>query len=222
MTKITRVTNIAAERAIDDYISTEAERLYDKLIINRFKYLDEQNVFEPTYFDCMCKSKFYANGGNPIRPYSIESYADLLDVPADVVAKWVESRPAFFVWLHEKRDFQNEMEDLCIIAARQMINNFRGAGLRDKAQALNTLSRFTGLVSPKKSDHTEIDDIISRLSTPEEVTKLMKEHGFIKTKEDEEEITNNYINADLPTDNSESVEIISGGIDLNEDTTEED
>lgn len=178
---VPEVSKMAVEESVKEYNTRKAEELGDKLFGSRYKNIEELQIFVPTYYMLTLKERFYERGGKAVQAYSISDYAQLMDIPEESVNKLVDNSPQFFVFLHERRTINQEIDMLLTRASRQLINSMQSASVRDQASAISALSKFSSLVSPKKQEGETFDDLLGELKTPEEIIEVAKSYGFVKT-----------------------------------------
>jgi hypothetical protein len=165
----------ASDRAEEVKIDKEARELYDKLFANKFNVLANDQLLVPNYLQLMCKDKFYKNGGNYMNAYTIGGYAKLMEIPEVEVTYMIENSSEFFVWLHEKIEFRQEVEFLILNLARQLYNDFPTSTIKDKTAALNALAKFSNLQSPKDTEKDDIEDFFSSMKDPDQIREFMIE-----------------------------------------------
>ena len=187
---IPKASEIAVGESIHLANKRKAEELYEKLFGDKYKNINALEVFLPSYHMCTLKETFYARGGNPLNAYSISDYSELLDIPEEYVLKLVEETPGFFIFLHTKRSLTEEVDILVNILARRLVNESINASVRDSAQALSVLSKFSSLVSPDKKKEPSFDDLVNELSSPEEVLGVLDTYGFTKKDASKQEKEN--------------------------------
>ena len=166
-------------KAQTDINVSKANELLDSIFQNKYKYMDSDVIFEPSYFQCTLKKKFYDRGGDPLKTYSEIDYANMLDVPVDYILELANTKPQFFLWLHEKRSVAEEMDMLVTVASRRLVNKMATADARNQADILRTLSKFSTAVNPKKEDEENFDDLYDI----EQVKDKLKSYGFGKLDE---------------------------------------
>lgn len=179
--------------------ASAAQKLYDEIFKNRFEILESSQLLVPNYLMILAKEKFYKKGGDPLQAYTIQEYSKLTEVPENILERWVKDKPEFFVFLHTKRKFEEEINTIVLVMAREMFNSFSTSSPRDKAQMLNSLAKFSSLLNPKnKSEDEEIDDMLSEIQDPSQLEEVFKSYGYEKTaKNIEYAITPTDINEDL-------------------------
>jgi len=171
----------AIEKAEEKKVNEQAQALHDELFKNQYELLESKTLLVPNYLMVMAKEKFYKKGGDPLAVYGLDEYSKLLDVPTNILEKWVKEKPEFFIWLHQKRSFEQEINTIILVMARELFNDFSTSSVRDKSQAINSLAKFSSYLSPKgKTEEQELDELIDDIRDPEQVNELLKTYGYVK------------------------------------------
>lgn len=159
--------------------TNSAESILTDVFGNKSKYLNTDIVFEPNFYQCTLKEKFYNNGGNPQASYLTKDYVKFLGITEEEFYSIVKLQPEFLLWLHEKREISDEIDMLVTIASRKLINKMRVASIEEQAKALNTLSKFSTVVNPDKViKDKSFDAELSELRTPEQIKEAFKNMGI--------------------------------------------
>jgi len=187
---IPKLSELAAGESIRDFNIRKASELHEKLFGQRYSNLNDCSIFVPTYGMLVLKRAFYTNGGKSVKAYSVDEYAKLLDIPEQEITKLIDTTPQFFIFLHEERSVTEEIDMLVTVAARRLLNSVQGASVRDQAQALGALSKFSSLVSPDKIDEDSFGKLIDGIQTPEEVTEILASYGFQKKPDEKSNVDN--------------------------------
>lgn len=172
----------AVSKAQEKLTNEKAKELHEFLFKNQYEILESDKLLVPNYLMIIAKERFYKAGGESLGVYDVEQYSKLLDVPVHIIEKWVKEKPEVFLWIHQKRSFEQEINGILLSMSRSLFNDFHKASPRDKSQMINSIAKFSSLLSPKgKSDEEEIESLIEDIRDPEQVQEYLRQYGYEKT-----------------------------------------
>lgn len=178
--------NITKKTVLDNYkeieLNIRSNTTNDLVYNSFFQQFEDTDVqaFVPTIFMARLKETFYKNGGKETKAYTSKEYAELMEVPESVIKNIADKDLTFFKWVHDNRNFKEEVNSIILIMVREMYNAFmQTTSARDKSQILATLSRFSSLTDPPKSLEDATGKEVDELQTPEEVIEELKKMGYV-------------------------------------------
>lgn len=217
--------NITKKTVLDGYkeieLNIRSNTTNDSVYNSFFQQFEDTDVqaFVPTIFMARLKETFYKNGGKETRAYTSKEYAELMEVPESVIKNIADKDLTFFKWVHDNRNFKEEVNSIILIMVREMYNAFmQTTSARDKSQILATLSRFSSLTDPPKSQEDMIGKEVDELQTPEEVLEELKKMGYVP--EDNGSVTDEELPEIEPQEEGDKDEEVSEDTEQSEGSNE--